>query len=291
MVSNHSKVRCFPLRSDYIHSTEKVIDLKGVDVYASLKKIRLPGSFTILYYYYLYYMFKLARSRREWVMSYRSYLLSSWWPKLDVPRETWRIRWTYFRKSGNGEMPGVATVVVACCCSRRTSCLMPRTLECCEATRPEKGFQQAAEIQLCITKEAAFFFWFFFVIQTLVLQPCRIFSEHHASIMISISPFAFCPIVWSLYFYIITTSPSSIFTNLWMLFYAPPVKVKSLGFPLKSTHGIPWGMDSFSIARDCRGWTALHTAAKSGQVHLSGDAGHTWRVFFAQVVKTTEHND
>lgn len=59
-----------------LHSTETVIDLKEVDVYASLKKIRLPGSFTILYYYYLYYMFKLARSR-EWVMSYRSYLLSS----------------------------------------------------------------------------------------------------------------------------------------------------------------------------------------------------------------------
>lgn len=85
-------------------------------------------------------MFKLARSR-EWVMSYRSYLLSSWWPKLDLSRETWRILWTYFRKSGNGEMPGVATVLVACCCARRTSCLMPRTLECCEATRPEKGFQ------------------------------------------------------------------------------------------------------------------------------------------------------
>ena len=71
-----------------LHSTEKVTDLKGVDVYASLKKIRLQGSFTILYYYYLYYMFKLARSR-EWVMSYRSYLLSSSWPKLDLSRETW----------------------------------------------------------------------------------------------------------------------------------------------------------------------------------------------------------
>ena len=41
------------------------------------------------------------------------------------------------------------------------------------------------------------------------------------------------------------------------------------------------GMDSFVVARDWRGWTALHTAAKSGQVGsrsaARGDVSCHWK--------------
>ena len=126
-----------------LHSTEKVLDLKGVDVDTGKSQ---KNPFTRELYYPLLPLPLLHVQTREISrVGYELSQLSTFILMAEIRsfqgNLTGRIRWAYFRKSGNGEMPGVATVVVACCCSRRTSCLMPRTLECCEATRPEKGFQ------------------------------------------------------------------------------------------------------------------------------------------------------